>query len=104
MEPRPLNKTAVRSSASLDRTAVLFGAFARWYLGLGLCRCRGCSAGVTRSRLLRRGGRVAGSVSKKTSFVLAGEAAGSKLEKAKQLGIKIIDEEKFQELLAPREN
>ena len=50
--------------------------------------------------IMRRGGRVAGSVSKKTSFVLAGEAAGSKLEKAKQLGIKIIDEEKFRELLA----
>ncbi len=49
--------------------------------------------------IVRRGGKVTGSVSKKTSFVLAGDAAGSKLEKASQLGIKIIDEEKFRELL-----
>jgi DNA ligase (NAD+) len=41
------------------------------------------------------GGKCSGSVSKKTSFVLAGEEAGSKLTKAQNLGIKIIDEEKF---------
>lgn len=41
------------------------------------------------------GGKTASSVSKKTSFVLAGSEAGSKLEKAKQLGITIIDEEEF---------
>ncbi len=41
------------------------------------------------------GGKCSGSVSKKTSFVLAGEEAGSKLTKAQSLGIKIIDEEKF---------
>ncbi|MBO4391918.1 MAG: NAD-dependent DNA ligase LigA, partial [Clostridia bacterium] len=41
------------------------------------------------------GGKTSSSVSKKTTFVLAGEEAGSKLEKAKQLGIKIIDEEEF---------
>ena len=44
------------------------------------------------------GGKTSSSVSKKTSFVLAGEEAGSKLEKAKQLGIKIIDEEEFREM------
>lgn len=38
------------------------------------------------------GGKVSGSVSKKTSFVLAGEEAGSKLTKAKELGVRIIDE------------
>lgn len=42
-----------------------------------------------------RGGKVSGSVSKKTSYVLAGEDAGSKLTKAKTLGITIIDEEEF---------
>ena len=42
-----------------------------------------------------RGGKVSGSVSKKTSFVLAGEEAGSKLTKAKELGITVIDENEF---------
>lgn len=42
-----------------------------------------------------RGGKVSGSVSSKTSYVLAGEDAGSKLVKAKSLGINIIDEEAF---------
>ncbi len=45
------------------------------------------------------GGEVVGSVSKKTTIVLAGENAGSKLDKAKALGIKIIDEEKFKSLI-----
>ena len=42
-----------------------------------------------------RGGKVSGSVSGKTSYVLAGEDAGSKLVKAKNLGVTIIDEEEF---------
>ncbi|HVX91415.1 MAG TPA: NAD-dependent DNA ligase LigA [Candidatus Paceibacterota bacterium] len=45
------------------------------------------------------GGKAAGSVSKKTSFVLAGEAAGSKLAKAEQLGVEVIDEAEFKRLL-----
>ena len=49
--------------------------------------------------IIRHGGKVSGSVSKKTNFVLAGEEAGSKLEKAKKLGIRIIGEEEFGELL-----
>ena len=45
------------------------------------------------------GGKVSGSVSKKTSYVLAGEAAGSKLTKAQDLGVKIIDEDEFKEMI-----
>ena len=44
------------------------------------------------SLIKQNGGKVSGSVSKKTSFVLAGEETGSKLTKAKELGIRIIDE------------
>lgn len=45
------------------------------------------------------GGKAAGSVSKKTDYVLAGEAAGSKLVKARELGITIIDEAEFLQLI-----
>jgi DNA ligase (NAD+) len=46
-----------------------------------------------------RGGHVSGSVSKKTDYVLAGREAGSKLDKAKQLGVKVVDEAEFKKLL-----
>ena len=45
------------------------------------------------------GGKVSGSVSKKTTMVLAGEAAGSKLTKAQDLGVRVIDEAEFNELI-----
>ena len=45
------------------------------------------------------GGKNSGSVSKKTSYVLAGESAGSKLTKAQELGIKIITENEFEEMI-----
>lgn len=47
----------------------------------------------------RFGGKVSGSVSKKTSYVLAGEEAGSKLTKAQELGIRIISEEEFNNMI-----
>jgi len=49
--------------------------------------------------ILGAGGKVSSSVSKRTDYVLAGEEAGSKLEKAKQLGVRIIDEAQFRKLL-----
>jgi DNA ligase (NAD+) len=47
------------------------------------------------------GGKVAGSVSKKTDYVVAGADAGSKLDKAKELGVSVIDEVGMRELLRP---
>ena len=45
------------------------------------------------------GGECQSSVTAKTTLVVAGEAAGSKLDKAKKLGIKIIDEAEFKEMI-----
>ena len=45
------------------------------------------------------GGKVTGSVSKKTDYVVAGADAGSKLDKAKELGVKVIEEKGMAELL-----
>ncbi len=50
--------------------------------------------------IIRAGGKVSGSISKKTNFLLAGEEAGSKLEKAKKLGVRILSENEFRQLLA----
>ena len=46
-----------------------------------------------------RGGKVSSSVSKKTGYVLAGSEAGSKLAKAESLGVKILSEEEFVEMV-----
>jgi DNA ligase (NAD+) len=52
-----------------------------------------------KEQIERRGGKVSGSVSKKTDFLVAGEDAGSKLTKAKELGVKILDEQAFAAML-----
>ena len=52
-----------------------------------------------KAKIESAGGRVSGSVSKKTHYIVAGEDAGSKLEKAKELGVKVINEEALLELL-----
>jgi DNA ligase (NAD+) len=51
------------------------------------------------SLIERHGGRVAGSVSRATDYLLAGDAPGSKLERARELGVRVIDEAALQELI-----
>jgi DNA ligase (NAD+) len=52
-----------------------------------------------KAEIERRGGRVSGSVSRKTDLVVAGEDAGSKLQKAQELGVRVVDEDGFREML-----
>jgi DNA ligase (NAD+) len=52
--------------------------------------------------IVQLGGKASGSVSKKTSFVIAGENAGSKLDKAKELGVKVISEAEFVEIVGSK--
>jgi DNA ligase (NAD+) len=88
-----VNLTQPRAAAAADsslsgKTVVLTGAL----------------AAMTRSDAKRRlealGARVAGSVSRQTDLVVAGDKAGSKLDKARQLGVEVIDEAGLVELLA----
>ena len=70
-----------------DKTFVLTGSLERF------------SRQGAASEIENLGGRVSSSVSKKTSFVIAGPGAGSKLDKAKKLEVKILDEEGFMTFL-----
>ncbi|WP_243048935.1 NAD-dependent DNA ligase LigA [Dyella sp. RRB7] len=85
-------KTAAGASAPLEgQTVVLTGTLSS------------LSRDEAKERLEALGAKVAGSVSKKTSFVVAGEAAGSKLDKAQELGVEVWDEAQLLALLAKHE-
>jgi DNA ligase (NAD+) len=59
----------------------------------------GFSRDQAKEAILVRGGKAAGSVSKKTAYVVAGDAPGSKYDKAIELGVPVLDEDGFRRLL-----
>jgi len=70
-----------------DKTLVLTGTLPQW------------SREQATEQIMAAGGRVTGSVSKKTDYLVAGESAGSKLQKAERLGVPVLDETGLRELL-----
>jgi DNA ligase (NAD+) len=89
VNPQPLERAASTGTLVFaGKTFVLTGTLPRK------------SREEAESLIKDRGGKVSGSVSKVTSFVLAGEKAGSKLEKAKTLGIPVIDEDEFDRMVS----
>ena len=86
-----LDMTAPQSAPAAEqslagKTFVVTGTLAKY------------SRGEIEEMIAKLGGRAASSVSKKTDYVVAGENAGSKLEKAQTLGIKVLTEEEFEKL------
>ena len=69
----------------------------RWLPGAGLAH-QGTDNGA-KEAIFTRGGKASGSLSKKTDYVVVGENAGSKEQKARDLGITILDEAQFEQLL-----
>ncbi|MDT5134393.1 MAG: ligase, partial [Mycobacterium sp.] len=59
----------------------------------------GFSRDEAKEAIVARGGKAAGSVSKKTAYVVAGDSPGSKYDKAVELGVRILDEDGFRALL-----
>jgi len=84
-QPRP---RATRRAAALEgKTLVVTGTLERY------------SRKEIEDLIKRLGGKATGSVSKKTDYVVAGESAGSKLTKAQQLGVPVLSEREFEELI-----
>ena len=84
INPRP-PQTQTAKSAFTGRSVVITGTLSR-------------PRDEFKARLLAMGAKVQGSVSAKTDFVLAGAEAGSKLQKARSLGVRVIDESEFEAL------
>jgi DNA ligase (NAD+) len=84
---RPAPEGARRGGVFAGKTVVLTGGLSK------------LSRDEAKAEIERRGGKVSGSVSRKTDLVVEGEDAGSKAEKARELGVKIVDEAGFLRLL-----
>lgn len=84
---RPAPPAVATGGPFVGKTVVLTGTMA------GLAREQ------AKEEIERRGGKVSGSVSRKTDFVVAGEDAGTKLKKAQELGVRILDEQAFLRML-----
>jgi DNA ligase (NAD+) len=84
---RPEPETVDARGPFAGKTVVLTGGLAK------------LSRDEAKAEIERRGGKVSGSVSRKTDLVVAGEDAGTKLAKAKDLGVRIVGEEEFLALL-----
>lgn len=91
VEPKPAQKP-VASAGMAGKVFVLTGTFPT------------LSRDEAKEKIEAAGGRVSGSVSKKTDYVVAGEEAGSKLTKAEELGLRILDEAALLSLLSPSES
>lgn len=83
----PQHVAAATGSRLAGKTVVVTGTLAR------------LSRDEIHKLIEREGGKPAGSVSSKTSYVVAGEAAGSKLDKAKSLGVPVLSEDEFLEMI-----
>jgi DNA ligase (NAD+) len=83
----PIAEAAARGGQLAGKTFVLTGTMPNW-----------TRDDATR-HILAAGGKVSGSVSRKTAYVVAGEEAGSKLVKARELGVTILDEDGLKQLL-----
>ena len=87
--PQQISQTEAEADGNLrDQTFVITGTLPS------------LSRNEAKALIERNGGRVTGSVSKKTSFLLAGENPGSKLDKAQSLGIPVLDEAELMNLIA----
>jgi DNA ligase (NAD+) len=87
VEIQPYVRAATVASAVTDKTVVFTGTLTR------------LSRNEAKARAERAGAKVAGSVSKKTDYVIAGADAGSKLDKARELGVAVLSEDEWMALI-----